>query len=215
MNNPVRCALLIVALVAWSSASALAADMNKVLRVRRARTSPASIRSRARICDSTRIAIAHFRGPLRVRLSGDAGESDSEHGGGDAADQCRRRAIWTIKLKRGIRFADDPVFKGKPRELVAEDYVYSIKRSLDPNLRNGGDPALTDLIEGARPVVDAARKAGAKFDYDAKIAGLRRARLAHVADPADATRLHGAGAARGAARRWPLRAKRSKRRATT
>ena len=39
---------------------------------------------------------------------------------------------WTIKLKPGIRFADAPAFKGKPRELVAEDYVYSIKRALDP-----------------------------------------------------------------------------------
>jgi len=81
--------------------------------------------------------------------------------------------VWTIKLRHGIRFSDAAVFKGRPRELVAEDYVYSIKRLLDPNLLTGGDPALTDLIEGARPVVDAARKPGAKFDYDAPIAGLR------------------------------------------
>ena len=80
---------------------------------------------------------------------------------------------WTIRLKKGILFADDPVFKGKPRELTANDYAYSIARSMDPNLRGGGDPALTDLIVGARPVVDAARKPGAKFDYDAPIAGLR------------------------------------------
>ena len=79
---------------------------------------------------------------------------------------------WTIKLKRGILFADAPAFKGKPRELVAEDYAYSIKRSIDPNLLTGGDPALTDLIEGARPVVDAARKPGTKFDYDVPISGL-------------------------------------------
>ena len=80
---------------------------------------------------------------------------------------------WTMRVKKGILFADDPVFKGKPRELVAADYVYSIKRTLDPNLRSGGDPALTDLILGARPVVDAARKAGGKFDYDAPIEGLQ------------------------------------------
>ncbi|MEO8537497.1 MAG: ABC transporter substrate-binding protein [Betaproteobacteria bacterium] len=79
---------------------------------------------------------------------------------------------WTMRLKKGIRFADDPVFKGTQRELVAADYVYSIKRSLDPNLRNGGDAALTDLIVGARPVVDAASRPGAKFDYDARIDGL-------------------------------------------
>jgi len=82
---------------------------------------------------------------------------------------------WTIRLRKGILFADDPAFRGKPRELVAADYVYSIKRSIDPNLRTGGDPALSDLIAGARPVVDGARKAGGKFDYDAPIRGLRAA----------------------------------------
>ena len=32
---------------------------------------------------------------------------------------------WTIQLRPGILFADDPAFKGKPRELVAQDYVYA------------------------------------------------------------------------------------------
>jgi ABC-type transport system substrate-binding protein len=80
---------------------------------------------------------------------------------------------WTMRVQKGILFADDPVFKGKPRELVAQDYVYSIKRHLDPNLRPGGNPALTELIVGARPVVDAARRPGAKLNYDAPIEGLR------------------------------------------
>ena len=80
---------------------------------------------------------------------------------------------WTIKIRKGILFTDDPAFKGKPRELTAGDYVYSIKRWLDPNLRNGGNPAMTDLIAGARPIVDAARKPGAKLDYDAPMPGLR------------------------------------------
>ncbi len=39
---------------------------------------------------------------------------------------------WTIRIKPGIYFADDPAFKGKKRELVAADYVYSWKRILDP-----------------------------------------------------------------------------------
>ena len=78
---------------------------------------------------------------------------------------------WTIRIKPGIRFADAPAFKGRPRELVAQDYVYSITRALDPNLKRGGDPAFTDLIVGARQVVDAAKKSG-KLDYDAKIEGL-------------------------------------------
>ena len=80
---------------------------------------------------------------------------------------------WTMRIRKGIFFADDPLFKGKPRELVADDYVYSIKRHLDPNLRNGGNPALTELIAGARPIVDNARKSGAKMNYDAPIEGLR------------------------------------------
>ena len=80
---------------------------------------------------------------------------------------------WTIMVQKGIFFADDPVFKGQPRELTAQDYVYSITRSLDPNLRGGGDAALTDLFVGARAVVDAARKPGAKLDYGAPIEGLR------------------------------------------
>jgi ABC-type transport system substrate-binding protein len=36
--------------------------------------------------------------------------------------------VWTIRFKRGILFTDDPAFKGKPRELTADDYVYSYKR---------------------------------------------------------------------------------------
>ncbi|MEP7064257.1 MAG: ABC transporter substrate-binding protein [Betaproteobacteria bacterium] len=80
---------------------------------------------------------------------------------------------WTITLRQGIRFTDDPAFKGKPRELIADDYVYSIKRAMDPNLRGGGDPALADTLEGARAVVDAARKPGGKFNYDTPMAGLR------------------------------------------
>jgi ABC-type transport system substrate-binding protein len=79
---------------------------------------------------------------------------------------------WTMHLQRGVLFTDDPAFKGKSRELTAEDYVYSYKRWLDPNGRRGGNPILTDLIVGARPVVDAARKSG-KFDFDRTIEGLR------------------------------------------
>ena len=79
---------------------------------------------------------------------------------------------WTIRLKQGIRFTDDRAFGGKPRELTAEDYVYSYKRWMDPNGRRGGAPIVADLLIGARPVVDAASKTG-KFDFDQPIAGLR------------------------------------------
>ncbi len=79
---------------------------------------------------------------------------------------------WTMHVKPGIFFTDDPAFKVKPRELVAEDYVYSYKRWLDPNGRRGGAPIITDLVLGARPVVEAAKKTG-KFDFDRPIEGLR------------------------------------------
>nr|MBP6564903.1 hypothetical protein [Burkholderiales bacterium] len=39
-------------------------------------------------------------------------------------------------------------------------------------LRGGGEPALTDLVVGARAVVDSAKAPGAKFDYDRPIDGL-------------------------------------------
>ena len=80
--------------------------------------------------------------------------------------------VWTFRLKRGVLFNDDPAFKGKPRELTADDYVYSYKRWLDPNGRRAGNPVLTDLIIGARPVVEAAKTNG-KFNFDTPIEGLR------------------------------------------
>jgi ABC-type transport system substrate-binding protein len=39
---------------------------------------------------------------------------------------------YRLTVKPGIHFADDPVFKGRRRELTAADYVYSVQRFLDP-----------------------------------------------------------------------------------
>ncbi len=65
---------------------------------------------------------------------------------------------WTIKLKPGIYFADDPVFKGKRRELTAADYVYSWKRILDPKMRSNNLQVFDGKIVGAEPIVSAARR---------------------------------------------------------
>jgi len=43
---------------------------------------------------------------------------------------------YTLKIRKGIYFASDPAFKGKKRELVAEDFAYSLKRSIDPKIRD-------------------------------------------------------------------------------
>ena len=44
---------------------------------------------------------------------------------------------FTFRIKPGIYFSDDPIFKGKPRELVAKDMEYAIKRFRDPAIRIG------------------------------------------------------------------------------
>jgi oligopeptide transport system substrate-binding protein len=79
---------------------------------------------------------------------------------------------WTIRVRPGIYFADDPAFKGGKRELVAADYVYSWKRLLDPRVRSPFAWYLQDKIVGAEPVIEAAQKSG-RFDYDTPIEGLR------------------------------------------
>ena len=39
---------------------------------------------------------------------------------------------WTVKIKPGILFADDPAFGGKKREVTAQDVVYTYQRHYDP-----------------------------------------------------------------------------------
>ena len=81
-------------------------------------------------------------------------------------------SVYTFRIRPGIYFAPDPAFKGGPRELVAEDYAYSLKRLLDPKLRSPWQFLLAGKIIGAEPVA-AAAAAGESFDYDAPMAGLQ------------------------------------------
>ena len=41
-----------------------------------------------------------------------------------------------MRIRPGIFFQDHPAFGGRKRELVAQDYVYSIKRVYDPRLKS-------------------------------------------------------------------------------
>ena len=43
---------------------------------------------------------------------------------------------YICRIRKGIFFTPDAAFKGKPRELTAADYVYSIKRLLDPAVKS-------------------------------------------------------------------------------
>jgi len=82
--------------------------------------------------------------------------------------------VWTVRLRPGIFFTDDPAFEGRPRELVADDYVFTFKRFADPansspawsNIESVGMVGLADY----RAEVLVEKK---PFDYRRQIPGLR------------------------------------------
>ena len=80
--------------------------------------------------------------------------------------------VWKIRVRPGIYFNDDPAFKGKKRELMAEDYVYSMKRLLDPKVRAPMLWFLDGKIDGSDGVIAKAKETG-RLDYDVPISGLR------------------------------------------
>ncbi len=77
---------------------------------------------------------------------------------------------YTFRLKPSIHFTPDPAFKGQPRELTAADYVYSIKRFLDPKNRSPYAFLFEGKIAGLDQLAAEAKKSG-RFDYDAAVAG--------------------------------------------
>src|SRR5438552_14924958 len=82
-----------------------------------------------------------------------------------------RGATYLCRVRKGIFFAADPAFKGKPRELVAADYAYSLKRLLDPALRSPWTWVVEGKLIGGDELQAAAKKTG-KLDYDGPVAGL-------------------------------------------
>jgi ABC-type transport system substrate-binding protein len=79
---------------------------------------------------------------------------------------------YTIRVRKGIYFIDDPVFKGKKRELTAADYAYELKRLIDPRVHSPWAWLVEGKIVGLDELAEAAKKSG-RFDYDAKIEGLQ------------------------------------------
>ena len=78
---------------------------------------------------------------------------------------------YLCRIRKGVYFTDDPAFKGRRRELTADDFAYAFKRVLDPAVKSPWLWMIDGKIEGG----DAARKkaqATGRFDYDAPIAGL-------------------------------------------
>ena len=81
---------------------------------------------------------------------------------------------WTIRVQPGITYADDPVFKGVKRELVAADYVYAIKRLIDPANKSPVGSTIQDLdIVGLNALRDETVAKAIAFDYDREVEGLR------------------------------------------
>lgn len=78
---------------------------------------------------------------------------------------------YTIKIKPGIYFSNDPVFNGKKRELTSYDYAYSLKRLLDPKLHSPNSWLIEGKLLGSQEFVDKAKKTGT-FDYNSKFSGI-------------------------------------------
>jgi ABC-type transport system substrate-binding protein len=82
--------------------------------------------------------------------------------------------IWTVKLKPGIYFADDPAFKGRRRELVADDYVYAFKRFADPRWKSPVWSFMEQFeLLGLAELRKRALDGPSAFDYDRPIEGIR------------------------------------------
>lgn len=89
----------------------------------------------------------------------------------EISDEARR---FVFTLRPGIFFSEDPAFKGRPRELVAQDYVYSIKRFFDPRLKTEHLYQFENAqILGMTALRQRALKAKTGLDYDSPVEGLR------------------------------------------
>jgi ABC-type transport system substrate-binding protein len=79
--------------------------------------------------------------------------------------------VYTFRIRKGIYFTPDPAFKGAKRELVAQDFVYSFMRFVDPKIRSPYGFLVEGKIEGLDDLAEQAKRTG-KFNYDAKVRGL-------------------------------------------
>jgi len=76
--------------------------------------------------------------------------------------------VYTIRIKQGVHFIDDPAFEQqRGRELTADDVIYSIKRHFDPASKSQGAWLWRDRISG----LDDWKKAGS--DYHQPVNGLK------------------------------------------
>lgn len=79
--------------------------------------------------------------------------------------------VYTVKIKKGVKFHDNECFPGgKGRELVAEDFVYAIKRMADIEVNSSGWWLLDGKIKGLNEWRE--KFSTSKTKYDEPIEGL-------------------------------------------
>ncbi len=82
--------------------------------------------------------------------------------------------VWTVRLKPGIYFADDPAFKGVRRELTAQDFVYTWKRFADPANKSPNWTFVDSYkVLGLASLRNRAQADKVPFNYDTETEGLR------------------------------------------
>jgi ABC-type transport system substrate-binding protein len=79
---------------------------------------------------------------------------------------------YTLKFRKGIFFASDAAFNGKPRELIAADYAYSLKRVYDNKTKSPNLYLVDRKIAGMEALKQRQRDTG-KFDYDMPCEGFQ------------------------------------------
>jgi ABC-type transport system substrate-binding protein len=81
---------------------------------------------------------------------------------------------FTVRLRPGIFFSDDPAFGGKPRELTAADHVFALKRFYDPRWKSSDLYVFESLkLPGLSELRDKAFKSKTPFNYDTVVEGVR------------------------------------------
>ena len=78
---------------------------------------------------------------------------------------------YTLHVRKGLYFSDDPAFEGRKRELTAADYEFAFKRLMDPKLHSPNLWLIEGRVAGVEEAEARAKKAG-RFDYDAPVSGI-------------------------------------------
>ncbi|MFZ2644205.1 MAG: ABC transporter substrate-binding protein, partial [Verrucomicrobiia bacterium] len=79
---------------------------------------------------------------------------------------------YTFRIKKGVRFQDDPCFPGgKGREVTAEDFIYSFKRLMDAKNLATGSWVFAGRVVGADEWTKASEDRSKPTDYSRPIPG--------------------------------------------